>query len=84
MKELDYGKGYKYAHDEAGGIADMDCLPPSLSGKTYWQSRSWVRRHDSKATRGLEASPGEEDEHRLNGSRAFVAHFSWPPDGLYV
>ena len=30
MKELDYGKGYKYAHNEAEGIADMECLPPSL------------------------------------------------------
>jgi putative ATPase len=37
MKDLKYGKGYKYAHDEAEGIADMDCLPPSLSGKTYYQ-----------------------------------------------
>jgi putative ATPase len=37
MKELNYGKGYKYAHDEAEGIADMDCLPPSLSGKTYYE-----------------------------------------------
>jgi putative ATPase len=37
MKELKYGKGYKYAHDQAEGIADMDCLPPSLSGKTYYQ-----------------------------------------------
>ncbi len=37
MKELDYGKGYKYAHDEAEGVADMDCLPPSLSGKTYYE-----------------------------------------------
>jgi len=37
MKELNYGKGYKYAHNEAEGIADMDCLPPSLSGKQYYQ-----------------------------------------------
>ncbi len=37
MKELDYGKGYKYAHNEAEGVADMDCLPPSLSGKTYYR-----------------------------------------------
>jgi putative ATPase len=37
MKELNYGKGYKYAHDEFEGIADMDCLPPSLSGKQYYQ-----------------------------------------------
>ncbi|HUP40964.1 MAG TPA: hypothetical protein VM115_12650, partial [Vicinamibacterales bacterium] len=37
MKDLNYGKGYKYAHNEADGVADMDCLPPSLSGKTYYQ-----------------------------------------------
>jgi hypothetical protein len=40
MKELNYGKGYKYAHDESEGIADMDCLPASLSGKTYYQPTS--------------------------------------------
>ena len=37
MKELNYGKGYKYAHNESEGIADMDCLPPSLSGKQYYR-----------------------------------------------
>jgi putative ATPase len=37
MKELNYGKGYKYAHNEVDGIADMDCLPPSLAGKQYYQ-----------------------------------------------
>ena len=37
MKELNYGKGYKYAHDEAEGIADMDCLPSSLAGKKYYR-----------------------------------------------
>jgi putative ATPase len=36
MKELNYGKGYRYAHDEEDGVANMDCLPPSLSGKTYY------------------------------------------------
>jgi putative ATPase len=37
MKELDYGKGYRYAHDEDGRVADMDCLPDSLRGHTYYQ-----------------------------------------------
>jgi putative ATPase len=37
MKELNYGKGYKYAHSESEGIADMDCLPSSLSGKQYYR-----------------------------------------------
>jgi putative ATPase len=37
MKELDYGKGYRYAHDEEGRVADMDCLPDSLKGRTYYK-----------------------------------------------
>jgi len=37
MKELDYGKGYRYAHDEQGRVADMDCLPDSLKGRRYYE-----------------------------------------------
>jgi putative ATPase len=37
MKELDYGKGYEYAHDVEGKVADMECLPPSLAGRSYYQ-----------------------------------------------
>jgi replication-associated recombination protein RarA len=36
MKELDYGKGYLYAHNEEGRVADMDCLPDSLKGRSYY------------------------------------------------
>src|SRR5580698_156995 len=36
MKELDYGKGYRYAHDQEGRVADMDCLPDSLKGRSYY------------------------------------------------
>ena len=36
MQELDYGKGYKYAHDYKDRITSMECLPPSLKGKTYY------------------------------------------------
>jgi putative ATPase len=36
MKALDYGKGYKYAHDEEGRVADMDALPDSLRGRSYY------------------------------------------------
>ena len=36
MKELNYGKGYRYAHDEEGKVADMDCLPDSLKGRSYY------------------------------------------------
>ncbi len=37
MKELDYGKGYRYAHNEEGKVADMDCLPDSLRGRSYYK-----------------------------------------------
>jgi putative ATPase len=37
MKDLGYAKGYQYAHDEEGRVADMDCLPPSLEGRSYYQ-----------------------------------------------
>jgi putative ATPase len=37
MKQLDYGKGYEYAHDDPEGTAAMDCLPASLAGKKYYR-----------------------------------------------
>ena len=37
MKELDYGKDYKYAHDEGGKIADMECLPDNLRERAYYR-----------------------------------------------
>jgi putative ATPase len=36
MKDLEYGKGYRYAHDERDGVAAMDCLPESLAGRKYY------------------------------------------------
>jgi putative ATPase len=36
MKDLGYGKGYRYAHDEAEGVAEMECLPESLRGRRYY------------------------------------------------
>lgn len=37
MKELSYGKGYKYAHDFEDKLTDMQCLPDSLAGKVYYK-----------------------------------------------
>lgn len=37
MKALDFGKGYKYAHDEPDAVADMSCLPDSLAHKRYYE-----------------------------------------------
>lgn len=37
MKDLDYGKGYQYAHDAEEHITNMQCLPDSLVGRAYYQ-----------------------------------------------
>jgi putative ATPase len=36
MKGLGYGEGYQYAHDVAGKVAEMQCLPDNLSGRVYY------------------------------------------------
>ncbi len=36
MKELGYGKGYKFAHDFDDKITDMQCLPDSLKDRVYY------------------------------------------------
>ncbi len=37
MAQLDYGKGYQYAHDAKDKLTNMQCLPDSLLGKRYYQ-----------------------------------------------
>ncbi len=37
MKELHYGEGYVYAHDTKEKLARMQCLPESLTGRTYYR-----------------------------------------------
>ena len=37
MQELNYGKGYQYAHDTKEKLTSMQCLPDSLMGKTYYE-----------------------------------------------
>ncbi|MBQ3456455.1 MAG: replication-associated recombination protein A, partial [Synergistaceae bacterium] len=36
MRELEYGKGYQYAHDFDGHITEMECLPENLRGREYY------------------------------------------------
>jgi len=49
MKDLDYGKGYDYAHDHADGTTTMECLPPRLQHRRYYRPTG----------RGVEKSIGE-------------------------
>jgi putative ATPase len=36
MKELDYGKNYKYAHDFPGNFVEQEFLPEEISGTTFY------------------------------------------------
>jgi putative ATPase len=37
MSHIGYGKGYQYAHDAEEKVTDMQCLPESLLGRTYYK-----------------------------------------------
>ena len=37
MKDVGYGEGYRYAHDEAEGVAEMSCLPEHLQERRYYE-----------------------------------------------
>ena len=50
MKDLDYGRGYRYAHDEAGGFA---------AGERYWPDGMKPPRFYEPVERGLEIRIGE-------------------------
>jgi putative ATPase len=75
MKGLDYGKGYRYAHDEAGGFAagerywpdDLDAVPrfyqPVARGLEIriGERIAELRRLDDAALRGAERGRGAKD-----------------------
>ncbi len=56
MKEIGYGKGYKYAHNYADAVVDQPRLPEKLAGRAYYQPTD----------RGFE----EEIKRRLSARRA--------------
>ena len=37
MRDLDYGKGYQYAHDTQEKLTNMQCLPDSLLDRIYYR-----------------------------------------------
>ncbi len=40
MKQLDYGKGYQYAHDTEEKLTKMQCLPDFLADRRYYRPTS--------------------------------------------
>ena len=63
MKGLDYGKGYRYAHDEPGGFA---------AGESYWPDGMAPTQFYAPVDRGLEIRIGEKlaELRRLNDEAA--------------
>ncbi len=63
MKGLDYGKGYRYAHDEPGGFA---------AGESYWPDGMAPMQFYAPVDRGLEIRIGEKlaELRRLNDEAA--------------
>jgi putative ATPase len=62
MKDLDYGKGYRYAHDEAGGFAAGETyLPEGMAGTQFYRP----------VDRGLEIRIGDKlrELKRLNDQK---------------
>lgn len=43
MKELDYGKGYIYAHDTEEKLSKMQCLPDTLADRRYYRPNNQGR-----------------------------------------
>ena len=37
MRDLQYGQGYRYAHDHPGHFVEMECLPTQLIGTTFYK-----------------------------------------------
>jgi putative ATPase len=66
MKDLSYGKGYQYAHEEPEGVADMSCLPATLEGRKYYRPTD----------RGFE----KEIKRRLDGWERIKRDRRTPPD----
>jgi len=67
MKELGYGKGYRYAHDYDAGVVAQQNLPENLAGRRYYEptNRGFERELSERLQRIREiyASNEESKEH---------------------
>lgn len=48
MKELDYGKNYKYSHDGPGNFQSQEFLPEKISGKHFYNPSSNQQEEKSR------------------------------------
>ena len=62
MKELNYGKGYKYAHDYEDKLTNLQCLPDSLLGREYYKPTS--QGLEAKCKTRLEQIKAWKEQHK--------------------
>lgn len=48
MKELEYGKGYEYAHDTEEKLTHMQCMPEALKDREYYHPTSQGEEKEAK------------------------------------
>jgi putative ATPase len=72
MKGLGYGRGYEYAHDVEGKVADMQCLPDNLRNRVYYRPTNEgiekrirermeeIKRQRSRASESTSPQPKKE------------------------
>ena len=48
MKELDYHKGYKYAHDFEHNFTDLECLPEDIAGTKFYEPGKNAREEEMR------------------------------------
>jgi putative ATPase len=58
MKEIGYGKDYKYAHSYKGNFAEQEFLPEQITGKKFFEPGNNKRENDLRAW--LKARWGEK------------------------
>jgi putative ATPase len=63
MKQLGYGKGYRYAHDAADAVTDMTCLPDALRDRQYYHptDRGYEREIAARLARWGKLKPHEAE-----------------------
>ncbi len=61
MKDMDYGKGYRYAHQERNHVADMQCLPENLADRRYYKpTEEGFEKEVAERLRSLERLKNEQ------------------------
>jgi putative ATPase len=72
MRQMGYGKGYKYAHDYEGHVVEQQHLPDSVAGRRYYRPGplGWEARHAaSTADNALRAAEDIDDREANDGAQ---------------